>query len=78
MNSGLIVPGFSRTRPLNIQLSKPLSGVVEAMCGSSLPASAEPMPTTSDFFCANASGAVTSAAPMTAMASFFIVDPPER
>ena len=30
MNSGLTVPGLSRTRPLNIQLSKPLSGVVEA------------------------------------------------
>src|SRR6266704_1201922 len=61
MNSGLILPGRTRTRPLNIQLKRPLSGVVEAMCGSSLPASAEPMPTTRLFFCAKAGGANISA-----------------
>src|SRR5262249_10849905 len=75
MNSGLIFPGRIRTSPLNIQLSSPLSGVVEAMCGSSLPASADPMPTTRLFFCAKAGGANNSAAPRIAKSSFFIGPP---
>jgi len=44
-NSGLALPGWMRTSPLNIQCSSPLSGVVVATCGSSLPASALAMPT---------------------------------
>ena len=54
MVSGLICPGFSRTRPLKMYCSRPLSGVVEAMCGSSLPASADPMPITSVLLSASA------------------------
>src|SRR5438128_11782269 len=76
MNSGLILPGRTRTRPLNIQLSRPLSGVVEAMCGSSLPASAEPMPTARLFFCAKAGGANISAAHTMPNTIFFIDCPP--
>jgi hypothetical protein len=72
MNSGLILPGRTRTRPLNIQLSRPLSGVVEAICGSSLPASAEPMPTTRLFFCAKAGCTNISAAHTMASTIFFI------
>src|SRR5689334_22031917 len=73
MVSGLMVPGFRRTSPLNIQLSRPLSGVDDAICGSSLPASAEPMPTTSVFFCAYAAGAARRAAPTNAITIVFIV-----
>jgi hypothetical protein len=55
--SGLAVPGLKRTRPLNIQCNRPLSGVVAVRCGSSLPASADAMPTASVVFCAIAASA---------------------
>src|SRR3546814_14131766 len=45
MAAGVAWPGLMRTRPLYIQCSTPLSGVVVARCGSSLPASAVAMPT---------------------------------
>ena len=44
MKAGLACPGWIRTSPLNIQCSSPLSGVVVATCGSSLPASADAIP----------------------------------
>src|SRR4051812_35583640 len=74
MNSGLIRPGRTRTRPLNIHESTPLSGVVEAICGSSLPASAEPIPTTRLFFCAKAGGAAMTAAHTMAKTILFMGD----
>ena len=76
--SGLIWPGFRRTRPLKIYCSRPLSGVVEAMCGSSLPASAEPMPMTRVFFCAAASPAESMAAKASPATKIFRICPLPR
>jgi hypothetical protein len=57
---------------LNIHDNRPLSGVVEAMCGSSFPASAEPMPTTRFFFWRDAGSATSTDADKMAMTIFFI------
>jgi hypothetical protein len=71
MNSGLISPGFSRTRPLKICCRKALPGVAEFMCGSSTPTSEEASPTLSVVFWAMV-GMADTAARRPVTSNFFI------